>query len=279
MKRITALTLATLTLASSAAAYAEDEDEIELYFTVGGGVTIPGQSSSSTGDTNTAYNAGLDIGEGLLTMRDMNWNNDFDTGFDANIAVGSEIYDDWRVELEFLYQNMGRDIGGDFLFEEENLDGSEVDHTLNSLANSSSTANVYSLLANLYYDFENRTDWTPFLGAGIGISFMDSDGGTAENGITYTVYPSKPSIEQSPDLYGTAFTWQVKAGVDYEIMEALSAGVLYRLIGSTNFKASEASITSNPNDPTKNLIYVLPGQDVSGLLNSTVDLYLRYWFS
>ncbi len=86
----------------------------------------------------------------------------------------------------------------------------------------SDSKNMHSLmgLVNGYYDFKNSSDFTPYIGAGIGIGGFVNE-----------------SLSQ---YYGAAFAYQVGGGVDYSITDKISVGVKYRYTGLANEKINNS---------------------------------------
>ncbi len=72
----------------------------------------------------------------------------------------------------------------------------------------------HSVMANAYFDFLTCTAWTPYVGAGIGASYLKADDG-----------------EYAKSVYNLA--WQVMAGLTYDINGnwALDAGYRYADLG------------------------------------------------
>ncbi len=91
-----------------------------------------------------------------------------------------------------------------------------------------------SLMFNAFYDFNTDSNWTPFIGGGIGyarVSFENLSTGGATR------------IDDS----GDAFAWQFRAGVSYQLSRSVSINGSYRLYGTDNliFKdPTNASVTS-----------------------------------
>jgi len=81
-----------------------------------------------------------------------------------------------------------------------------------------STINV---LANTWYDFDNETAFTPYVGAGAGIGIV------TEKPTNVGPVPKKTSV---------GFAFQVGAGVKYAIAEAIDLDVGYRLRGVVGVK-------------------------------------------
>lgn len=84
--------------------------------------------------------------------------------------------------------------------------------------------NLQTLFLNAYWDFHNDSAFTPYVGAGIGMGFIESK--------------YEPSVEfngqSASDTFNdmqTVFAWNVGAGVAYAITDNLSADLAYRFVG------------------------------------------------
>lgn len=279
--------LAIIALLFPVLALAAAAEEKKYYFNLGASAVFPGKNSSTTEDSSSVLYgpSGAPSGTSLYTLPDVHWKNNYQTGFEVNTAIGHFITENVRIEGEFIYQRFDRDINGDYdWLERDALSGDQFHRDNdNPLANATSAVDLYNLMANAFYDFTNHTKWTPFIGAGIGISFIDSPGTTKNHFLhvedaTPPLDITAPSIEKSPDLYGTAFAWQVKLGVNYHVMDRMQIGILYRLLGTTKFKAGKSEIITNPDTPSETAHFFIPEQDVDGLLNHSANISLTYLF-
>lgn len=176
----------------SSAAFAEDYNK-----------TSYERRSSSTTTTTRTYPAerqwmGL---EGPYITAFGGWNNtednsapDTDGGWLGGVAVGGKTK--WaRAELEVSYRN--NDIDG--------AAGGDVD----SVAG----------MANAYYDLENDTRFTPYIGAGIGIAHVDFDTAGGDE--------------------STEFAYQGIAGVNYAIDARWHVGAEYRYFATTEVDSTD----------------------------------------
>jgi opacity protein-like surface antigen len=276
--RHTTLSLSLLFLACQAQAH------LDPYFSMGMGVVFPSHDIDIEGDsTYDLYGpTASPSGSSIFQFPNIHWKNELKTGFETNLIVGMHLPHHLRLEGEFLYQNMMRDMSGSFdWIEYDSFSGATLfGPTPNTLAKSNSTVNVYSLLSNLGYDFKNHTSVTPFLMAGFGIAWINSHSVEKMN-VLYsnnTTAPfGSPTLETSPELYGTAFAWQLKAGLNFAWQENISFDLVYRLFATSQFEQTNGDITSNPNTPVADDFF-LPKNDVNGLLNNTVLLNFRYTF-
>lgn len=66
-----------------------------------------------------------------------------------------------------------------------------------------------TLMVNAYYDFKNETDFTPYVGGGVGVAFV------GEN---------------------SNFAWNVGGGVGYKINDDFTASLGYRFVGLGEFE-------------------------------------------
>ena len=129
------------------------------------------------------------------------WNNvednnapDTDGGWLGGVAVGGKTK--WaRAELEASYRN--NDIDG--------ATGGDVDST--------------ALMANAYYDLDNDTRFTPYVGAGIGVAHVDFD----------TVGGDE----------STEFAYQGIAGVTYAVDQNWHVGAEYRYFATTEVDSTD----------------------------------------
>ena len=83
----------------------------------------------------------------------------------------------------------------------------------------------HSVMANAYFDYLTCTPWTPYVGAGIGSSYLKLDDG-----------------EQAKSVYNLA--WQVMAGVTYDINShwTLDAGYRYADLGRIRQNFGEGEV-------------------------------------
>jgi opacity protein-like surface antigen len=178
---------------------------------------------------------------------------------------------------------MRRDMSGAYNWNEYDSESGNLffGPSPNTLNNSNATVNVFALMSNLGYDFKNDSKWTPFVLAGYGIAWLNSDSSN-EYGVLYsdpfgTAVPT-PADENSPALTGTAFAWQFKAGVNYAMDTHMSFDLVYRLFGTTQFQQHNGSIVTNSNIPIYRADFVIPQNDINGLLNNSVFVNFRYTF-
>lgn len=255
------------------------------YVSLGVGVLIPSHDDTIKGNsTYDLYNP-TSITSSIFQLPDMRWKNEYQVGADTSFSVGQTLPANFRLEGEFVYQYMPRETSGTYGWEERYsstgaLFASQYGNPFN---HEEVGANVYALLANLFYDFKNNTAWTPFIGAGIGVAWLDSSSETSDNelNIEQTSPPLSEyatTAETIPTLYGTAFAWQVKLGLNYAWTEHLTFDAVYRLLGTSHFEQKDGAVVTNPRNPAYAAVFSLPQSDIDGLLNNSIDLAFRYQF-
>lgn len=259
-----------------------------LYISIGGGVAIPSRNSSTTADSSPVFLLGTFPGASIFTLPNVRWDNNYQTGFEGDVLLGNHFTTNWSAEAEFLYQNFKRNISGGYGWRERDAITGLIfaqNGFVNPAASSSNRAHVYSLLANVRYDWKNSSCWTPYIGGGFGTAWLNS-GSTTERG-TLLVFNTtsagtilndrSPTLETSPSLYGTAFAWQFKTGIEYRLNDNFSLGAQYRLFGTTDFKTSQSKIVTNPGLFGESTFNVSEN-DVKGLLSNSFDITLTYHF-
>lgn len=252
-----------------------------VYFDAGVGGVFSSTNSSYVENSTAVLFTPTAIGTSLFSLPNVNWQNHFKNGFDLSAAAGYRFNDQWRVDEEFLYQNIQRNSFGSYGWLEQNsLTGAVYAQQFNNpISNVSTRAHLYSLMTNAAHDFGAHSGWTPFIGGGIGVSWLRS-----KSVVTHDIIniddPNTPLVEKatanqiSPSLYGTAFAWQFKAGVSHALSDRASVMLQYRLLGTTDFKASNSLIVTNPGVAGQSNFYVAPS-DIDGLLTQAIELNLR----
>lgn len=98
---------------------------------------------------------------------------------------------------------------------------------------------IQTLFANAYLDFHNSSAFTPYVGAGAGMGFINNSfKGTATEGGVSDEHFSKNKMN-------TVFAWNVGVGCSYAFTENISADLAYRFVG---LGYNEVSATSKYGD-------------------------------
>lgn len=261
------------------------KSNIEPYVTVGGGAVFPTKNSSTTAASNLIDYTPTIPGYSLFTLPQVVWRNEYQTGYEINASLGLNLACAWCIESEFLYQNMERKISGEYVWQE--IDALNValfaEQSGNPIQLASTEAKTYSMLSNILYDWRGYgSNWSLSFGGGAGVAWLKSDSTFRGNFLVIqTSVPPlnlvSPTSEYSPRLYGTAFAWQVKVGLNYQFMRNVNLGINYRLFGTTQFRSGNSYIITNPNS-SFDAVFKLPRSDLRGFLNNSVNATLIYKF-
>ena len=151
-----------------------------------------------------------DIKMSVYTVgREVDMGSKNDNVFHAGLAVGYD-FSQWvnlRVEGEYMYHAKA-----DANISWVSMRGGEFEIK----------SNIHSLNANVYYDFRNSTPFTPYVGAGMGFSRVDTK-------LSY------PRISGSDDK--TEFTYNLQAGLDFNLDDHNTIGIGYRYTSLGDGKA------------------------------------------
>lgn len=108
--------------------------------------------------------------------------------------------------------------------------------------NPTGTAEQFGAMLNIWYDFETDSDWTPYIGAGLGLIRIDQgDLGYKEGELVQAVFAGLaqaniplpgggmlPPIPK-PSATDSAFAYQIGAGVGYALSDSTTLHIGYRL--------------------------------------------------
>lgn len=102
--------------------------------------------------------------------------------------------------------------------------------------------NNSTLFANVFWDFHNESNFTPYVGGGLGMAFTYTGYTlTANNNNKYTI-----------DEQQTNFAWNLGAGISYAFNELLAVDASYRFVGlgynelSTHYNGVDYKTSNNP---------------------------------
>lgn len=138
---------------------------------------------------------------------------EFDSNFNYGVSFGYAFDNQWRIE-------------GELFRREADVDTHNLDNG-GPIAGSFGEGNSVSIFANLFYDFDNESRVTPYLGFGVGTVNVDY----ADFGV-----PGLAALDDDDDVLG----YQFAAGIAVEINEAWSFRTDLRWL-----EAEDAELTSS----------------------------------
>lgn len=212
MKRVLAIAAFVLTLALPGLAAAE-----------GTGMYLAPKFLMSIQDTGTISRTSAIAGSGLDDY------SQFTLG--GALAVGYDLWPQQMIPLRFEIEFAMRG----------NSEKSWSD-TGKTLSGVKGTWNNSTLFANLFWDFHNDTNFTPYIGGGLGMAFNYTGFDfTARNGDKFSV-----------DDRFTNFAWNAGAGVSYSFNDNFAVDASYRFVGlgynevSTHYAGQKYEVGSDP---------------------------------
>ncbi|MDC9824025.1 outer membrane beta-barrel protein [Devosia sp. ZB163] len=210
MKRILSAAAAAAVVASAGAAGAADL-AVE---------TITAGPATQQGGFYATFFAGGSLPEAKVTAYDggvpvgITFDVGFDTGYIVGGAIGREILDNLRGEVEF------------------SVVSSEVSELLGGpVPDGAMKSTGYNLLANLWYDIDTGTAFTPYLGGGVGYG--------------YDVLSSDFSSDESNT---SGLLYQLGAGINYAVTEDVSLGLGYRYRVQPDAEVTDPDFPMGPGD-------------------------------
>lgn len=136
-----------------------------------------------------------------------------DTGVTTGASVGYQANKNLRGELEFSYKQFGMD--------KLTITQSSFPSINGIGAKANGDVKLFNFLANVFYDFTNRSLVTPYLVGGIGVSSIALDNVTVLGTLV-------------ADDTTTAFAYQVGAGLAFNMSELIDLTLDYRLMGTSD---------------------------------------------
>ncbi len=191
---------------------------------VSGSVSTFAPSDSELITTNPATQNILNTG-GVSKIE-----NAFETGYGGNLAIGVQVMKRLRVEGEYSYRT------------------TDQEKTITVVRGSSiEVPNVgevvsHALMVNSIFDFRNSTRFTPYLGTGIGINFVEFSTPAQTISVPVPGVGSVSAVTPGSTVDDSVFAYQLMAGVGYWIAREIVGFIEYRYQGAADlmFGTTEA---------------------------------------
>ena len=183
-------------------------------------------------------------------------------GADLGSLSGVELDDTFMAGAGFGYDFgwFRSDFTGDYFF---NADVSADRTCLNAIdcpARETAELNIFTGLVNGYFDLGTWSGLTPYIGAGIGIAYVDfSD---------WRTDPNTDVIINNTAASEWRLAWALNAGLSYNFTQNLAMDVGYRLVG-----IEDGSVVKNFNDSVPERVGKIDYED---FYNHEVRVGFRY---
>jgi opacity protein-like surface antigen len=161
------------------------------------------------------------------------------------LAAGYDFYRNFKVpvraELEYgVYSNASGSVNSS-LSSNGLAPGAWGNNPVGINADMKLSMNIQTLMLNLYYDFRNSTPFTPYVGGGVGLAFIQAWGAAEVNTWDNTGGGGAP---MSSDVslgakHQTNFAWQVGVGCSYDFNDYVALDLGYRFMGLGNVETQE----------------------------------------
>ncbi len=162
-----------------------------------------------------AEKVGMYLGAKFIDAYQSHWGGGLLDGSESHNTVGFGIFAGYdfyatseipiRAEIEYALRT--------------NWQANDSGHLYGNYYSLDASINVQTIMANVYYDFYNESDFTPYIGAGLGMGIVNS---------SFEVDTHVRSV--SRDSINTVFAWNIGAGIAYAINENVSADLGYRYL-------------------------------------------------
>ena len=141
----------------------------------------------------------------------------FDDGFVADAVLGYDFGNNIRGEFDFGYRN----------FDIDKIAGEKVKGSIDSFA----------FMGNVYYDFNNKSKFTPFVGVGAGLAYNKVDKKNDMSGSS-----TKPAL-------------QGMVGLAYNFTDSWSASIAYRYFTTFSQEAKYEGVKGKYNFETQEILF------------------------
>lgn len=188
----------------------------------GGGMVMPWGKDSygmDSGSTNTILGGNLAVGYDFYPRFNLPLRLELEYGiYGGGSSDGDSNIDTLKLTSHPLIPDSG-----------QRIPGAKASYQIDIV-------NIQTLMANVWWDFRNSTAFTPYVGGGIGLSFIHAKGDMSLD------LPNTPGTPYSGDLGGrttTNFAWQLGAGCAWNITDTVALDLGYRFMSLGTARTAE----------------------------------------
>lgn len=156
----------------------------------------------------------LKLNSEMFDSQSFDFNNDYNHDLGMGLALGYDLNDSTsipvRSEVEYTVRMQSKD-------------SYSISDDMGSVYGSTKY-DIEALFVNTYLDYHNKSDFTPYVGFGLGVAFIETNANFGISALGENLYDSSAKHRQ------TNFAYNVGLGVDYEINKNLALDLGYRFV-------------------------------------------------
>lgn len=164
------------------------------------------------------------LSDRLKTEKDSTFGGAIAVGYDFKSNFGAPV----RAEIEYALRSESE---GEYS-ESYSILGSDV------RASGSMKFVVHSVFLNMYYDIETGTPFTPYIGGGLGVAFVDAEGNLD------VIVDGSEVYDESNSKGQTNFAFNLAAGLGYDVNENFTLDLGYRYADFGEAETGDVGINS-----------------------------------
>lgn len=156
----------------------------------------------------------------------------------VNLAVGTNINKNVRIEFEIAHRNKDTTH-----LPYEGVNGSAYIEGQDNIG-----LTTTSYMVNGYYDFDNHSAFTPYIGLGIGMAKVKYENAWTESGYDISSGAYMGTINGKDKYSKTKMVWNIALGASYKINSNLNLDLGYRYVDYGSFTDSDIEFETKSNE-------------------------------
>lgn len=156
----------------------------------------------------------------------------------VNLAIGTNINKNVRVEFEMAHRNK----------DTSHLPYEDVVGTAYIEGQDNVGLTTTSYMVNGYYDFDNQSAFTPYIGLGIGMAKVEYENAWSESGYNISSGAYLGTFSDKDKYSKTKMVWNIALGASYKINSNLNLDLGYRYVDYGSFTDSDTKFETKSNE-------------------------------
>lgn len=156
----------------------------------------------------------------------------------VNLAIGTNINKNVRVEFEIAHRNK----------DTSHLPYEDADGSVYIEGQDNVGLTTTSYMVNGYYDFDNQSAFTPYIGLGIGMAKVEYENAWSESGYNISSGAYLGTFSDKDKYSKTKMVWNIALGASYKINSNLNLDLGYRYVDYGSFTDSDTKFETKSNE-------------------------------